>query len=136
LSGYADDSRLENENQRASNLENSEKTVKNPSQNARGPQIENETRAPNGRFTRGNPGGPGNPHAGQVAKLRAAILRAVDEGDIETIIAKLVEQAREGDLTAAREVLDRTIGKASQSDLLARSEALETIAAGLSEDRA
>lgn len=93
-------------------------------------------RDPNGRFARGNPGGPGNPHAGQVAKLRAAILRAVYEGDIETIIAKLVEQAREGDLAAAREVLDRTIGKASQSDLLARIEALETIAVGLSEDRA
>ncbi|MCA9276857.1 MAG: hypothetical protein KDA29_12600 [Phycisphaerales bacterium] len=94
-----------------------------------------EQRDSSGRFTAGNPGGPGNPHAGQVAKLRAAILRAVDEGDIEMIIAKLVEQARGGDLTAAREVLDRTIGKASQSDLLVRIEALEAIAAGLSEDR-
>ena len=109
--------------------------MKNPSQNARGPQIENETRAPNGRFARGNPGGPGNPHAGQVAKLRSAILRAVDEGDIETIITKLVEQAREGDLTAAREVLDRTIGKASQSDLLARIEALETMAITIANER-
>lgn len=86
-----------------------------------------------GRFLRGNQGGPGNPHAGQVAKLRAAILRAVDEGDIETIIAKLVEQARGGDLTAAREVLDRTIGKAAQSDLLERIEALEAVARELAQ---
>ncbi len=85
-------------------------------------------RDPNGRFTRGNPGGPGNPHAGQVSKLRAAIIAAVNEGDIEAIIAQLVSKAREGDLAAAREILDRTIGKATQSDLLERIEALEAAA--------
>lgn len=90
-------------------------------------------RDPNGRFTSGNPGGPGNPHAGQVSKLRAAILAAVDEGDIEAIIAQLVCKAREGDLAAAREVLDRTIGKAAQSDLLERIEALEAVARELAQ---
>jgi len=86
-----------------------------------------------GRFTQGNAGGPGNPHAGQVSKLRAAILAAVDEGDIEAIIAQLVSKAREGDLAAAREILDRTVGKAAQSDLLERIEALEAAAERLSE---
>jgi len=81
-----------------------------------------------GRFQKGNPGGPGNPHAGQVSKLRAAILAAVNAGDIEAIIAQLVRKAREGDLAAAREILDRTIGKAAQSDLLERIEALEAVA--------
>lgn len=96
----------------------------------------NSTRAPrmkksrdkNGRFTPGNPGGPGNPHAGQVAKLRAAILDAVGTDDVVAIIAQLVRKAREGDLAAAREVLDRSIGKSGPSDLLERIEALEAIA--------
>lgn len=91
------------------------------------------TRNAQGRFVRGNPGGPGNPHAGRVAQLRAAIIEAVDADDIRAIIERMTKQAREGDLTAAREVLDRTIGKASQSDLLARIEALEATAARLSE---
>lgn len=82
----------------------------------------------NGRFTTGNPGGPGNPHAGQVAQLRAAILDAVGTDDVVAIIAQLVRKAREGDLAAAREVLDRTIGKAGPGDLLERIEALEAIA--------
>lgn len=96
-----------------------------------GPDSRTNGRAPNGRFTTGNPGGPGNPHGAKVSKLRAAILRAVDEGDIEAIVAKLVEMARSGDLTAAREVLDRTIGKAVPCDLLERIEALEAAAARL-----
>ena len=86
------------------------------------------SRDKNGRFTPGNPGGPGNPHAGQVAQLRAAILEAVGTDDVVAIIAQLVRKAREGDLAAAREVLDRTIGKAGPGDLLERIEALEAIA--------
>lgn len=54
------------------------------------------------------------------------------EGDVEAIIAKLVSMAREGDLTAAWEILDRTVGKAAQSDLLERVEALEAVAERLS----
>lgn len=87
-----------------------------------------KSRDKNGRFTPGNPGGPGNPHAGQVAKLRAAILDAVGTDDVVAIIAQLVRKAREGDLAAAREVLDRSIGKSGPSDLLERIEALEAIA--------
>lgn len=105
----------------------------NTLQNQNGPKSATHARASNGRFAPGNPGGPGNPHAGQVSKLRAAILRAVDEGDVVAIIAKLVSMAREGDLTAAREILDRTVGKAAQSDLLERVEALEAAAERLSD---
>lgn len=68
-----------------------------------------------------------------MSKLRAAIQLAVDEGDVEAIIAKLVSMAREGDLTAAREILDRTVGKAAQSDLLERVKALEAAAERLSD---
>lgn len=54
-----------------------------------------------GRFVRGNSGGPGNPHGGTVAKLRSAMLQAITEGDVQAIIAKLVDQARDGDIKAA-----------------------------------
>lgn len=90
--------------------------------------IQTNGRGTNGRFTPGNPGGPGNPHAGSVSKLRAAILRAVDEGDIEAIIKKLVQQARSGDLPAVKELLDRCVGKPSTGDLIERIEALEAVA--------
>lgn len=64
-----------------------------------------------GRFTEGNAGGPGNPHGGQVARLRAAFFAAVTEDDLREIVADLVERAKGGDARAAREVLDRTVGK-------------------------
>jgi len=90
--------------------------------------IQTNGRDNNGRFTPGNPGGPGNPHAGSVSKLRAAILRAVDEGDIEAIIKKLVQQARGGDLPAVKELLDRCVGNPGSGDLIERIEALEAVA--------
>lgn len=91
-------------------------------------QKQTNTRGTNGRFVPGNPGGPGNPHAGQVSKLRAAILHGVDEDDIQAIIEQLVAKARNGDLAAAREILDRTVGKSAQADFLERIEALEAAA--------
>lgn len=62
-------------------------------------------------------------------KFRAAILRAADEGEIESIMKKLVEKARSGDLPAVKELLDRCVGKPSTGDLIERIEALEAIAA-------
>lgn len=38
-----------------------------------------------GRFAKGNAGGPGNPHAAQVARLRAALLNAITEDDIRAL---------------------------------------------------
>ena len=87
----------------------------------------------NGRFVRGNPGGPGNPHARRVGKLRNALIRSVSDADVKEIIAKLVEAAKAGDIQAAREVLDRTIGKATQTDVLQRLEAIENAMAERSE---
>lgn len=72
-------------------------------------------RKPGGRpFKKGNPGGPGNPLAFQVNNLRAALVNAVTRADIEAIAEKLVERAKAGDVQAAREVLDRCIGKSMQ----------------------
>jgi hypothetical protein len=53
------------------------------------------------------------------------MLEAVTDDDVKQIIAAMVKGAKAGDTTAAREVLDRTIGKAAQTDVLQRLEALE-----------
>ena len=79
----------------------------------------NVSHTPSGRFAAGNPGGPGNPHAGQVAKLRAVLLDAVTEEDMRTVVGKLVEMAKGGDLKAIELLLNRTLGKADGGPLVA-----------------
>ena len=69
-------------------------------------------RTPRGQFAKGNPGGPGNPHAKRVAWLRAALLEAVSKDDLRAIARTLVKKAKGGDLPAIRELLNRVIGKA------------------------
>lgn len=64
-----------------------------------------------GRFAHGNAGGPGNPAARQVMRLRHALLDAITEEDLGAIVAKLLEMAKAGNMAAIREVLDRTLGK-------------------------
>ena len=50
-----------------------------------------------GQFARGNPGGPGNPFARQVAALRKALVDAITAQDILEIVQKLLQKAKEGD---------------------------------------
>lgn len=78
-----------------------------------------------GRFALGNKGGPGNPYASAVGKLRAALLRAVSEKDLAAVARALVDKAKAGDLAAIRELLDRILGRPIEADLLERLEALE-----------
>ena len=78
-----------------------------------------------GRFTQGNPGGPGNPLAQRVGKLRTALLNAVTEDDMREIIEALVEKAKAGNIAAARVLFDRTLGKPLEPDIIARIEDLE-----------
>jgi hypothetical protein len=68
-----------------------------------------------GRFTKGNPGGPGNPFARQVAALRREALAAVTPDDVRAIVTKLVELARAGNVAAAKLVLVYTVGKPAQT---------------------
>ncbi len=82
-------------------------------------------RATTGRFLPGNSGGPGNPHAKRVAALRTAMLEAVSEEDMRDILCKLVELAKAGNVPAAKEVLDRCLGKILEPDLLERLEQIE-----------
>ena len=68
-------------------------------------------RGAGGQFAVGNAGGPGNPHGRRVAQLRAVLLDAVTDDDVQAIVAKLVERAKGGDLRATKAVLDRPPGK-------------------------
>lgn len=64
-----------------------------------------------GRFVPGNPGGPGNPHAGQVARLRSAMMAAVHDDDMRDVVATLVDLAKGGDVAAIKLLMDRCLGK-------------------------
>lgn len=77
-----------------------------------------------GRFVHGNPGGPGQ-CGRRVGLLRKALLEAVSEADIADIARVLVVAAKAGDVQAARIVLERTLGRPIEHDLLERLEALE-----------
>jgi hypothetical protein len=70
-------------------------------------------REANGQFARHNTGGPGNPHGGHVARLRAALMARVTEGDIEAAAGQLVQLARDGSLPAIKLLFQYTLGKPS-----------------------
>jgi hypothetical protein len=72
-------------------------------------------RAANGRFAPGNKGGPGNPLAKKVAELRSALLASVSPRDVQDIVRRIKREAKNGDIAAARELLDRVLGKAVQA---------------------
>jgi hypothetical protein len=66
-----------------------------------------------GRFTKGNPGGPGNPFARHVAKLRSALVQCVSEEDIGRIAQGLLVNAKLGHLPSIRILLLYVLGKPS-----------------------
>lgn len=72
---------------------------------------ESKFRGKDGRFLPGNPGGPGNPEAAKVAKLRAAILAAVTPAQMKRLMQSLMQKAIDGDVAAARVVLERCLWK-------------------------
>src|SRR5205807_6334921 len=62
----------------------------------------NGERDANGRFAKGNRGGPGNPFARRLAAMRRTLLSVVSEDDLENAARKVIEQARQGDLVAIK----------------------------------
>jgi hypothetical protein len=66
-----------------------------------------------GRFAKGNPGGPGNPFARHVAKLRSALVQCVGEEDMQHIAKGLLSNARLGHLPSIRILLMYVLGKPS-----------------------
>ena len=64
-----------------------------------------------GRWAKGNPGGPGNPFARQVAKLRKVIINRLTEEDLLAITEALLAKAKEGSVGAAKLLLAYALGK-------------------------
>src|SRR5438132_7163039 len=65
----------------------------------------------NGRFARGNPGGPDNPFARRVAALRKVILNRLTEENLLAVTEALLAKAKEGSVGAAKLLLAYAIGK-------------------------
>src|SRR5437868_10522117 len=65
----------------------------------------------NGRWAKGNRGGPGNPFARQVAALRKVILDRLTQEDLLAITEALLAKAKEGSVGAAKLLLAYAIGK-------------------------
>jgi hypothetical protein len=68
-------------------------------------------RTTDGRFAKGNAGGPGNPFARRTAELRQVFVDAVTREDLVAIAQALAQRAREGDVAAAKVVLAYVLGK-------------------------
>ncbi len=67
-----------------------------------------------GRFAPGNPGGPGaiaHERTKRARELRQALHDAVTPEDVAAVARALVDRAKAGDVAAARELLDRIIGR-------------------------
>jgi hypothetical protein len=99
----------------------------NYDQNTSSPDsAKSDIRDARGRFGKGNKANRGgNPLNSRVQKIRAALLRAVKPSDVTAAIKQLVAQARGGDRFALELILDRTVGRPSQVELLERIERLE-----------
>src|SRR5262249_48485923 len=69
----------------------------------------------NGRFAKGNPGGPGNPFARKVAALRKALINFVTVDDMKHVAFILKEKAMAGDLVAIKLLFQYVLGKPSET---------------------
>ena len=68
-----------------------------------------------------------------MAALRGALFDAVTPEDIAAVVEALIREARDGDVAAARELLDRVVGKAEAIDLMERLTALEDLLVSVQE---
>jgi hypothetical protein len=87
-------------------------------------------RTPSGQFAAGNKYARGNPFARKAQQLRSALFRAVSVTDLRAIVKALVNDAKAGDVQAARLVLGYTLGDPQPFDLLERIERLESLETG------
>ena len=71
-------------------------------------------RLPDGRFAAGNPGGPGRPKGQRQTALQKAAQDAVTPEHIQALVRVALKQGLQGNLQAARLVLDRTCGRAPE----------------------
>lgn len=69
------------------------------------------THKPNGQFAKGNKLGPGNPYAKRVHQLKQAVYATVTMKDLKGVIKAMVHKAQQGDVAAARLIMEYAIGK-------------------------
>jgi hypothetical protein len=72
------------------------------------PKPEHES---NGRFARGNKGGPGNPFARRTAELRALFQDEMSDNDLRGLARAMIDRAKKGDVAAAKLTLHYALGK-------------------------
>jgi hypothetical protein len=82
-------------------------------------------RGGDGKFLPGNRAAKGNPYARKAAALRAALFKAVSASDLRAVVKQLVAQAKQGDVQAAKLLLERLLGPATAVDFEERLAALE-----------
>ncbi len=70
-----------------------------------------EGRDSNGKFTAGNRGGPGNPHARHCARMLEIFRNSISEEDFIRVVRKLLEKAEAGDTSAAKILVSYVVGK-------------------------
>jgi hypothetical protein len=75
-------------------------------------------RGPDGRFLPGNRAAKGNPYAAKVARLRSALINAVSQKELRLVVRKLIDQAKLGDVPAARLLLGYAVGVPDQRHTL------------------
>jgi hypothetical protein len=64
-----------------------------------------------GRFAKGNPGGPGNSLPRRVAAFRTAMINCITEEDIIAVTKAIIEEAKEGDMAAAKLLFQYVFGQ-------------------------
>jgi len=77
-------------------------------------EIENNGKAANGKFTKGNKFGKGQKKGNNIRSVSMLIKALVTDEDVVAIVKVLVDKAKGGDLKAIAELFDRLIGKAKQ----------------------
>src|SRR5215218_7772218 len=64
-----------------------------------------------GRYLPGNPGGPGNPMAREMARVRALLAQRVDDRVLDLVVAQLIDLCSKGHFGALRLLLEYRAGK-------------------------
>ena len=70
----------------------------------------------NGRFAKGNAGGPGNPYTREVAALKKMMLQRMDAGKLAALVDQMYLAAMNGNVPAARLIFSYTLGKPTDVD--------------------
>ncbi len=75
----------------------------------------NKDRDAKGRFTKNNPGGPGNPYARKIAALRQSLIKHLGPRELYEIVRLLVGQAMCGNIESTKLLFQYVIGRAPEA---------------------